>query len=82
MEAVLGLPFIGASIIIGNLWAPLGIMAVLHIITLLLALRSGKKMGGSILGITTSIVGWIPGVGMVLHIITAFVLLADAMRGK
>jgi hypothetical protein len=82
MEAVLGLPIIGASIIVGNLWAPLALMAVLHIVTLLLALKSGRSIIGSVLGIVTSIVGVIPFVGMTMHIVTAFVLIIDAFRGK
>ncbi|KKB44053.1 hypothetical protein [Bacillus thermotolerans] len=79
-EAVLGLPIIGASIIIGNLWAPLGFMAVLHIITLLLALNAGRSIAGSVLGIVTSIIGWIPIVGMIMHWITAVVLIVGAFR--
>ncbi|KAB7706618.1 hypothetical protein F9802_10500 [Bacillus aerolatus] len=82
MEAVLGVPIIGASIIVGNLWAPLGFMAVMHIITLLLALSAGRSLTGSILGIITSVIGWIPFVGMFMHIITAFALVTSAIRGK
>ncbi|HZG74159.1 MAG TPA: hypothetical protein VEY51_21705 [Chondromyces sp.] len=82
MEAVLGIPFIGGAIVLGNAWTPLGIMAVLHVITLLLAIRSGQAKAGSILGIITSMIGWIPFVGMTLHIVTAIVLVVDAARGR
>lgn len=82
MEAVLGIPILGATIIIGNFYAPLGIMAVLHIITLILAIKSGRSKLGSGLGILTSVIGWIPFVGMFMHIVTAFVLIVSAVRGR
>lgn len=79
-EAFLGIPIIGGMFIFGHAWAPLGFMAVLHIITLLVALNSGRTITGSILGITTSVIGWIPFVGMVMHWITAIILLISAIR--
>lgn len=82
MEAFLGIPVIGGVFIMGHAWAPLGFMAILHIITLLIALNAGKSLTGSILGIITSVVGWIPFVGMIMHWITALVLVSSAFRGK
>ncbi|QDP41365.1 hypothetical protein [Radiobacillus deserti] len=78
-EAVLGIPFLGAAIILGNLWTPLGFMLVFHIITLLFTKRDGGSTFGSVLGIITSLIGGIPFVGMVMHIITAIVLLFQAV---
>lgn len=66
----------------GHAWAPLGFMAILHIITLLIALNAGRSLTGSILGIITSVIGWIPFVGMIMHWITALVLITNAFRGK
>src|SRR5690625_6292762 len=71
MEAILGVPFLGAAIIVGFWWIPLGIMLVLHIITLVLTQKDGGPTTGSILGIVTSCIGWIPFVGMVMHILSA-----------
>lgn len=36
MEAILGIPLLGATIILGLYWTPLVVMLVLHIITLVL----------------------------------------------
>ncbi len=40
------------------------------------------KKGGHILGIVTSCVGFIPFVGIVLHILTAIFLLIEAAKNK
>jgi len=77
-EAVLGFPIVGVSIIVGFAYVPLLIMLGLHIFTLVIVSREGTKKSGSIMGIITSSVGWIPGVGITLHIITAIILLLDA----
>jgi hypothetical protein len=80
LEAFLGIPIIGASVILGFFWAPLLIMLVLHIVTLNLCLKERADRGGSILGIVTSAIGWIPIVGMIMHWITAIVLLISALK--
>ncbi|MGM0843591.1 MAG: hypothetical protein ACQEUT_01340 [Bacillota bacterium] len=79
-EAILGVPFLGAGIVIGFLWAPLGIMLILHIITLVLTKRDDGAYTGSILGIVTSCIAWIPFVGMIMHIISAIFLMIDASK--
>jgi len=79
-EVGLGIPFIGASIILGTGWTALGVMFVLHVITLILSIRDMESKTGSILGIVTSVVGIIPFVGMVLHWITSIALLLSAYR--
>lgn len=77
-EAFLGIPVIGGAFIIGLLWIPLAVMLVLHIITLVLTRKDGGPATGSILGIVASALGWIPGVGMVLHILAAIFLMINA----
>lgn len=79
-EALLGFPILGASIIIGNFYVPLFIMLILHIITLVIAKNEKTSTTGSILGIITSCIAWIPLVGMTMHIITAIVLFIDAAQ--
>lgn len=37
LEALLGIPVLGASIIIGLVWTPLAIMLVFHIVNLVLS---------------------------------------------
>lgn len=81
-EAILGFPIVGATIIMGFTYVPLLIMLGLHIFTLVIASREGTKKSGSIMGIITSSVGWIPGVGITLHIITAIILLLDAGKSS
>lgn len=78
LEALLGIPIIGAGIIVGLLWTPLFLMLLLHIVTLIFSVKDNVNKHGSILGIVTSCIAWIPFVGMVLHIITAILLMIDA----
>lgn len=78
LEACLGIPFVGGTFVISLLWTPLAVMLILHIITLVLSQKKGRETRGSILGIVTSCVGWVPFVGMVMHILTAIFLFIDA----
>lgn len=79
-ELVLGIPVLGALIIIGMAYVPLGIMLVLHIVTLVLSVKNGETKYGSIVGIVTSLVAWIPFVGLVLHIISGILLMVSAAK--
>lgn len=78
LEAFLGIPVIGGAFIVSLLWLPLAVMLVLHIITLVLTKKDGGPAVGSILGIITSCLGWIPVVGMILHILSAIFLMINA----
>lgn len=78
MEAFLGIPFIGGAFILGNYYLPLFVMLAMHIITLVLTKRDGGQSTGSILGIVTSCIGWIPFVGMIMHILSAIFLMINA----
>ncbi|MGM7724341.1 hypothetical protein [Metabacillus sp. Hm71] len=80
IEAFLGIPIIGGSIIIGLGWTPLLVMLVFHIVVLVLSNKVGVKAYGNILGIVTSAIGWIPFVGMIMHILSAVFILLDAAR--
>ncbi|KKI91564.1 membrane protein [Bacillus sp. SA1-12] len=80
IEAFLGIPVIGGSIIIGLGWTPLLVMLVFHIVVLVLSNKVGVKAYGNILGIVTSAIGWIPFVGMIMHILSAVFILLDAAR--
>ncbi|TQR20829.1 hypothetical protein [Psychrobacillus vulpis] len=82
LEAILGIPILGATIVIGFLWIPLGVMLILHIVTLVLTKNDGGSTTGSILGIVTSCVAWIPFVGMIMHIISAIFLMIDASKAE
>ncbi|MDQ0214103.1 phosphate starvation-inducible membrane PsiE [Oikeobacillus pervagus] len=80
LEAFLGFPIIGGMVVLGFAWVPLAVMAVLHIITLIFCMKDEQSTHGSILGIITSFIAWIPFVGMAMHILTAVFLLVDAAR--
>ena len=77
---LLGIPFLGMIIIVSTLWTILGIMLALHIVTLVFSLRDQTKIHGSILGIIASVLGWIPIIGWVIHLITGILLLVDAAK--
>ena len=77
-EAFLGIPILGGAFIINFLWTPLFIMLAFHIVTLILTKKDGGATVGSILGIITSCIGWIPVVGMIMHIISAVFLMINA----
>lgn len=81
-ELLLGIPVLGATIVLGFGYGPLGIMLILHIITLLICRREMTGTTGSIFGIVTSIIAVIPFVGMVMHLITGCILLVDAARSR
>lgn len=74
LEAVLGIPLLGGSIVIGFFYVPLFVMFIMHIISLVFVSRENKSKAGNILGIVTSCIAWIPFVGMALHIATAITL--------
>ncbi|MCM3733375.1 hypothetical protein M3196_17120 [Fictibacillus nanhaiensis] len=82
IEAFLGIPFLGGAIILGSAWAPLQFMFVLHLITLIICVVQKERFYGSVLGLITSVVGYIPILGMIMHIITALVLIVDGARGS
>ncbi|WP_442853730.1 hypothetical protein [Bacillus sp. FJAT-27245] len=82
LEALLGIPVLGGLIILSTAWTPLFLMAILHIVTIVFAVREDETKAGNILGLVTSVIGWIPFVGMVMHMISAVVILLDAYRAN
>lgn len=76
-EGILAVPVLGGSIIVGLLWIPLIVMLFIHILGLIVANIEGKSTTGHILGIITSILGFIPFLGWFLHCITFIVLLTE-----
>ncbi|MGE7273573.1 hypothetical protein ACQKK5_19180 [Brevibacillus panacihumi] len=80
LEAILAIPFLGASIVLSLAWVPLGIMLILHIITLILSKNNNELIYGSVVGIVTSLVAWIPFVGFVMHVLSAIFLMVTAAK--
>jgi hypothetical protein len=80
LEALLGIPVLGGTIVVSLLWLPLLFMLVLHIVTLVLAKKANMSANGNVLGIVTSCLAWIPFVGMIMHILSAIFIMIDAAR--
>ncbi|WP_036718133.1 hypothetical protein [Paenibacillus harenae] len=80
MEAILGIPVLGGALVVFSGYTALFITLVLHIVTLVLCSQNNRPIAGSILGIATSILAWIPILGMIMHIATAIVLLIAATK--
>jgi len=76
LELILGIPFLGGSIVMFFFYVPLFVMLIMHVISLVLVSRENKSKAGNILGIVTSCLAWIPFVGMALHLATAITLFA------
>jgi predicted branched-subunit amino acid permease len=78
LEGFLAIPIIGGTTVITLGYTPLGVLLILHIITLVFSVREIEKYHGSIWGIVTSCLAWIPFLGWFLHTITAIILMVDA----
>ena len=74
LETILAIPFIGGLIVLGSGWSMLGIMLILHILSVIFASKEKKVMTGNIVGIVASAVGWIPFVGYILHTVAMILL--------
>ncbi|EIT83711.1 hypothetical protein A374_19365 [Fictibacillus macauensis ZFHKF-1] len=82
LELVLGIPYIGGIIVVSLFWTPLVVMLILHLLTLLFSDLEKTNKHASIVGIISSCIGWIPFVGMMMHLITANLLFVDAAQEK
>lgn len=80
LEAVLGFPVLGGTLVLLSGYTLLFAALALHIVTFVLCAQNNRPIAGSILGIVTSVLAWIPVLGMLLHIATAIVLLIAATR--
>ena len=81
-EALLGIPIIGGSIVLGFGYMPLLIALVLHIVTVVLAKKAGVTAFGNYFGIITACLAWIPILGMILHILSAIFILLGALTQR
>lgn len=79
-ELVLAIPVIGGSIVITSWYTVLGVMFVLHLVTLVLSSKNNEPKYGSVMGIVTSLLAWIPFLGWLLHLLTAIFLMVTASQ--
>lgn len=80
LELVLAIPIIGGAIVISSYYSVLGVMLILHIVTLVLSASNREPKYGSILGIITSLLAWVPFLGWILHLLTAIFLMVTAAQ--
>ena len=73
-ETMLAVPLFWGLIVVSMLWAPLAIMLVLHILTLVFSIKEKEDCYGSVSWIITSMIAFIPFVWMIMHMITAILL--------
>ncbi|MEI5906335.1 hypothetical protein WAK64_04615 [Bacillus spongiae] len=81
-EAIVGIPVIGGIIVLYFFWTPLIFLTLMHIAALFFSAREGEPKAGNIVGIVTNCIAWIPFVGMVMHIITAVIVLNEAYNAE
>lgn len=81
-QAVLAIPFLGGSIVLFSGWGALGLGFVIHAIVFILALKMGGAKIASIIGMITSIVAVIPGVGWLMHLITTIAYAIELLTRK
>ena len=81
-EGFLAIPVIGGIFVISSGYSVLGVMFVLHAITLLLSIRDMQGKAASILGLVTSIVSAIPIIGWFMHLLTAGALVMSAITSR
>lgn len=79
MEAFLGIPVLGGAFVLFTGYTALWVMLALHIVTLLICHKEKAGRLGSVVGIVTSCVAVIPVLGMIMHIISAIVLVLSAL---
>src|SRR5699024_1586974 len=77
-EAIVDIPLFGASYVVGSVYIALAVMLILCILTSVVTTRTGGKTVGSILGIVTSCIAWIPFVGFIMHILSTIFLMVNA----
>jgi len=71
LETIFAIPIFGGTLILALLWTPLGLALIGHIVTLVFSKKENKKITPSVLGIVASVLGFIPIIGWILHIIAA-----------
>ena len=81
IDSFLGIPVLGGAIILSTGWTPLGIMFIFHIVLVIFSSKAGEKAAGNVVGIITSVVGFIPILGMIMHLVTAAVIALE-MAGQ
>ena len=80
VEIFLAIPILGGLIVIGTGYTILALTLALHIVTLILSSKNNEPFYGSVLGIVTSVLAWIPILGWILHLISGILIMITATR--
>ncbi|MFK4303837.1 hypothetical protein ABH892_003965 [Paenibacillus sp. RC254] len=80
LELFLAIPVLGGFIVLNSAYTVLFFMMIFHIVTLVLSVVNKEAYYGSILGIVTSVVGWIPFVGWLMHLFSGIFLMITAAQ--
>lgn len=80
VEAFLAIPFLGGAFIIANGWTPLFFAGVLHAAAIVFLLMSKRMViTGNLVGLAGALLGWIPFLGWILHLLAAIILFIEAI---
>ncbi|MGG1639405.1 hypothetical protein BK120_33325 [Paenibacillus sp. FSL A5-0031] len=82
IEGILGIPLLGGTLVMLSGYTLLFATLILHIVTLVLCSQHNKPVVGSILGIITSVLAWIPILGMIMHLTTALFLFIGVSKNN
>ncbi len=82
IETLLGVPILSGIALILTMWTPLLIALVLHIIVIVYSCKENKKIRGNVIGLIGSVLGILPVVGFVLHIISAVILWKEVYKDE
>jgi hypothetical protein len=80
LELFLAIPVLGGLLVVNSAYTILFFMLIFHIVTLVLSVTNRESYYGSILGIVTSVIGWIPIVGWLMHLISGIFLMITAAQ--
>lgn len=82
IELFFGIPFLGSTFIIDSLWIPLGVLLALHMVGLVFENSKNVEKTGHVIGVIGNVLGVIPLIGMIFHIVTGVMLLIEVIYEK
>ncbi|WP_085521459.1 hypothetical protein [Tuberibacillus sp. Marseille-P3662] len=82
LEILFAIPFLAYMFLFSTLFTPLVLMLAFHIVILVFSVKEEQQKHPSILGIVASLVGFIPFVGWLMHLLTGIFYMVDAGTSK
>jgi len=81
-QVILAIPILGGTIVLSTGYGALGLGFIIHVVVFVLALKSNGAKLGSIFGMVTNLIAWIPFVGWAFHTITAVIYALEVLTRK